>query len=305
MPHQGQNKYYKCLMPDLQLYLSNNLLDHAPGEIYHLENLTVLSLRSNNISEIMPSISKLVRLCEINLGCNQLKWLPWELLSLFNYDLQKCTFHPNPFLRLIPSMWDLVRQADFRDWSIKYMACTETAFLDINGSSHRNYPPAPSSIPEHWPEASSDGDAVRPPPEECLRIPSLLELSIRACYKAPQLSQLPFLLPEDCPCHLRRLLESTWRLKEAGGKECSVCKKEYIIPRTEWIEWWYCLPGGAKVKNRSDVSMPVPFLRRGCSWKCTVKVPEHVHIRGWSSATEPGGLKEEVQLEKHSRTGST
>ena len=278
-------------MPALRLYLSNNSLDDVPGEVYKLENLKVLSLRSNNITEVLPSISKLINLDEANFGCNQLKWLPWEFLEFFRKSFGKCTLHPNPFLIMNPSMESVERYRDGGEYPSQHLASTHTAFLDITGASYREYPPAPTSISENWAEPLSYGMALRPPLEECQRIPSLLELAVRACYKAPQLSQLPFLLPNDCPPHLRQLLESTWKLKEAGGKTCSVCEQEYVIPRTEWIEWWCGYPHGAEEpKNpiiHSHGFTPIPFLRRGCSWQCYVKTPPYVLIRGWSSAVEP------------------
>ncbi len=139
------------------------------------------------------------------------------------------------------------------------VASTVIAFLDIARGNRRDSPPAPSSLPEHWAEAAENEALLRPPPEEQTKTPSLVEIAHHACYKSPQLSQLPFLLPkEDCPFHLSELLQKTWKLKEAGGQSCSVCNSNYIVPRTEWVEWWYCSP--------SYEAGPVPFLRRGGSW---------------------------------------
>lgn len=41
------------------------------------------------------------------------------------------------------------------------------------------------------------------------------------------------------------------------GQKCSVCRKIYVVPRTEWLEWWSVEGEGG-----------LPFLRRGCSWGC-------------------------------------
>ena len=74
--------------------------------------------------------------------------------------------------------------------------------------------------------------------------------------------------------------------KESGGSKCTICARSFIIPRTEWIEWWEI----AKVleinstasaasplrqmENERDVlESMVPLMRRGCSWLC---VPEKV-----------------------------
>lgn len=295
VPKQGQGNRYQSLTPALRLYLSNNVLDEVPGEVFHLKNLEVLSLRSNNLTEILPSIGKLNSLKELNVGSNQLSSLPWELLGLLHANLH-CMIYPNPFIRPVPSIWNhaLSRKSTFGEPC--QVASTRIAFLDITGASFRHWPPAPSSLPEHWPEPQDDDEFLGPPPDEHTKTPSLLELVLRTCKGSPQLSQLPFLIPDDCPGHLTQLLQQTWKLKEAGGKSCSVCGNQYIIPRTEWIEWWYCnteqgLRGQLENLPAMD-RMPVPLLRRGCSWACWEETTSPL-IRGWSSATLPGGLKED------------
>ena len=295
LPKQGSENRYQSLTPALRLYLSHNLLQEVPGEIFHLKNLEVLSLRSNNVTEILPSINKLSNLKELNLSSNELNWLPWELLSLLHANLEKCMIYPNPLMRPIPSTWNHAPSRKYETQQPRQIASTRIAFLDITGASCRNWPPAPSSLPEHWPEAQADDEFLGPPPEERTKTPSLLELALRACRDSPQLSQLPFLLPDDCPQHLTELLQQTWKLKEAGGKRCSVCGSEYIVPRTEWIEWWYCIPGSVLMRQRQRAAMhrtPVPLLRRGCSWACWEENASPL-IRGWSCASLPGGLKEE------------
>lgn len=300
VPKQGKGNRYQSLTPALRLYISNNLLSEVPGEVFHLKNLEVLSLRSNGLTEILPPIGQLHNLKELNLGSNQLNWLPWELLGLLLNNLKKCMIYPNPFVRPIPSTWHPAPGRLFESGEPCQVASTRTAFLDITGASSRQWPPAPSSLPEHWPEPEADDESFRPPPEERTKTPSLLELTLRACKRSPQLSQLPFLIPDDWPEHLTQLLQKTWKLKEAGGKRCSVCGNEYVVPRTEWIEWWYCIPEQG-LKGQSDNSlamhrMPVPLLRRGCSWACWEENASLL-IRGWSSATLPGGLKEDTELQ--------
>lgn len=299
-PKHDYTLRYQPLAPALRLYLSNNLLDDVPGEVFLLQNLDVLSLRSNNLTDVLPPIGKLTKLRELNLGSNQLNWLPWELLQpILSQSLKKFMLYPNPFIRPVPSTWNWNPHGKASIANNCQVASTRIAFLDINGSSHRNsWPPAPSSLPEHWPEPAGDSEFLGPPTEDrASSAPSLLEIALRACYKSPQLSQLPFLLPHDCPAHLTELVKKTFRLKEAGGQTCSVCKREYIVPRTEWVEWWYCESVGSTLSNRDRVLAqnrgPVPFLRRGCSWSCWEEV-EIPLIRGWSSAFVPGGRQEPV-----------
>lgn len=278
---RGRPRSYHHLTPALRIMLSNNNLEEAPSELYQLKNLQVLSLRSNNLTDILPTIGQLTNLQELNIGGNQLRYLPWEILSLLNGSLERCTVFPNPFLRPGPSTWTPISHRRYHT-TFKHVASTLIAFLDITGTSIRAYPPAPSSLTEHWtgPLSSTspvDSESLRPPPESHTKTPSLLELALRACYKSPSLSQFPFLLPSDSPSSLVTLLQRTFRLKEAGGQCCSVCGDAYIVPRTEWIEWWFCIIDG-----------PVPLLRRGCSWACWVE-NKNVLVRGWSGCVSPGG----------------
>ena len=293
-PRQRRANRYHRLTPALRLFLSNNLLEDVPGEVYHLKNLEVLSLRSNNLTEILPSIGELTNLKELNLGSNQLGWLPWEMLSLVQSSLKKCMIYPNPFIRPVPSIWNYDPLGSLQSGEPCKVASTRTAFLDITGDSYRQWPPSPSSLPEHWPERQEEGEFLGPLPNERSKTPSLHELALRACYKSPHLSQLPFMLPDDTPPHITRLLQTTWKLKEAGGKTCSVCGQEYIIPRTEWVEWWYCIPWTGIQNERIEAMAkdrgPVPLLRRGCSWACWEENAAPL-IRGWSSSPVPGAHK--------------
>jgi hypothetical protein len=103
----------------------------------------------------------------------------------------------------MPSVWKYHSYRAFDSEKPCPVASTVIAFLDITGGNRRDSPPAPSSLPEHWAEAAENEALLRPPPEEQKKTPSLVEIALRACYKSPQLSQLPFLLPEeDCPFHL-------------------------------------------------------------------------------------------------------
>ncbi|RKP27207.1 hypothetical protein SYNPS1DRAFT_27131 [Syncephalis pseudoplumigaleata] len=78
----------------LQLFLGFNLLRDLPIELYDLQNMTVLGLQNNQLTEISFRIRQLTRLERLNLCGNQLETLPGELLMLPN--LQSLTVLPNP-----------------------------------------------------------------------------------------------------------------------------------------------------------------------------------------------------------------
>jgi hypothetical protein len=49
---------------------------------------------------------------------------------------------------------------------------------------------------------------------------------------------------------------------DSGGygefMKCNMCKRQYVIARAEWVEWWY-------ITQRLIV---MPFRVQVCSWRC-------------------------------------
>ena len=270
---------YQPLTPSIRLYLGNNNLTHLPGELYRLQDLTELSLRQNDLKEIMPTISRLKNLKVLNLSSNMLRWLPWELLQLSINEPPTLRVHPNPFIEPISSRGDHhlfdVQFAQGNDDSVHIVATTKVAYLDISGARCRGSPPAPSSEIEYHPSREKKQFAGPWLEERPGRVPSLFEIALRRCSESPILEKLLFSLPADSPPPTLHLLQHARAVKEAGGKECSVCGQNYIVPRTEWIEWWIW-----------DSAGMLPFLRRGCSWDCTANL-DAVHPSwrdcGWKS----------------------
>lgn len=88
----------------------------------------------------------------------------------------------------------------------------------------------------------------------------------------------------DCPQYLPELLAKTAAVKESGGSKCTICKRNFIVPRVEWIEWWEIAkvldhktiagmasaasPLRQKENERDVLESMVPLIRRGCSWLC-------------------------------------
>ncbi|EKG14872.1 hypothetical protein MPH_07912 [Macrophomina phaseolina MS6] len=332
---------YDTLIPSLQLYLSRNQLRSLPGTIWNLENLGVLSLRINKLTEISPAISNLKNLKELNLAGNRLRWLPWELLQLVppRGNLTRLSVTPNPFVKGLRAynslelpaepekMQQLVNElrteleedafesADQKEqllWSLKlhdsllhkmqehadnpdrskdngppqvqykppswkrepvFIASTSVARMEFDGRLQSGSPAQPSSTTYEqtsFPVPCVGHTPAADLPASSSRVPSLFELSLRSAAKAvANTDVLRDLLPIDTPAPVLAALDETSKAQQSGGQQCSVCKKEYILPRAEWIEYWHYVPDSL-VCSADDAFLP--FLRRACSLGCAASV---------------------------------
>jgi hypothetical protein len=175
------------------------------------------------------------------------------------------------------------------EWKVIYQARTEVRFLDNSGALLKG--PTLSTDPllslrdnEHAVPVADVDDIPKPPTprgNNLSRAPSLLEVALNACSRTPQLPYLSSYLPEYSPGYLSDLLEKTSVKKEFGGSKCTICKRNFIVPRTEWLEWWEiskvvenkvlasaASPLRHMENERDTVEKIVPLMRRGCSWLC-------------------------------------
>lgn len=187
---------------------------------------------------------------------------------------------------------DLGRRSWHPRWKLTCKARTEIRYLDTNGSLVKG-PVFPdltargsSSVHKSLPVADANDNYSPPPPRggHISRAPSLLEVSLNACSQNAQLLNLPAYLPDDHPPSLPVLLAKVVAKKESGGSKCTICKRNFIVPRTEWIEWWEIAkildhktiagmasaasPLRQKENERDVLESMVPLISRGCSWLC-------------------------------------
>lgn len=97
-------------------------------------------------------------------------------------------------------------------------------------------------------------------------VPSLFDLALQSAIKTSkhEVVHLPSMLPEDAPATVLRGLKTASDVFEEGGRICSVCSRSYVVPRTEWVEYWHLGKSGSIDKTK----IFLPFLRRGCSLNC-------------------------------------
>ena len=342
---------FRPLCPQIGLYLSNNRLRSLPDDVFNLENLQVLSLRNNQLSELSPSIEILTELCEFNLSNNRFRWLPFELMRLaLSGQLWRLHTRPNPFFKAIlsndlklsipysfpdrrsgPSFGAITPRASgaetiaekikqlqaescaeadatkllFDSWIVRilsialdklqntrdlpglcdfatraatryqvldpiYLGMSSIAYFHADGTPVGGSPPAPSRCPPHQHYIASVRSAHLAIKSELVADSScgfsLVELILRECTKKNNLGSLSFYLPKDAPPAISDAIQRAKKVTAMPIHLCSVCRRKYIQPRAEWIEYWrYDL----RTLSCSAEDIATPFLRRACSWKCT------------------------------------
>lgn len=131
------------------------------------------------------------------------------------------------------------------------------------------------------------------------KVPSLMELSLRACLRSPYLANLSEFLDPRLHHHLFGLLGEAQEWQETGGMTCTVCQEPVIKPTAQWIEWWQIYesrletsvsgmgvhasrhssePAVRSLSGNQDEKL-IPFIRRACSWRCVLHP-----VRGLGSA---------------------
>ena len=272
---------YNSLVPRLGLFLRNNTLRALPGEIYKLSNLRTLSVQQNRVQELSPSIANLVHLRELNLSVNHLRYLPYEILKLCKGRLTGLRIRSNPFSEPLPRNWkanaQILSDQMFMNWlhsnGPSLRARSTTAYFDAFGKVCRASCPAPSKAEEYLCPPEIPWNPLDLSIYTSCRAPSLAELCLRACQGSAFLGDFAASPSNEdgIPDSIVPLLQEAWTTQDAGQKLCSVCKKPYIIARTEWLEWWSHF--------LTHETLARPFIRRGCSWAC-VPDPE-VPPEGW------------------------
>ena len=113
------------------------------------------------------------------------------------------------------------------------------------------------------------------------RVPTLFELALRAASQAPEIEELADQVAGVVPQHIPPILKRAAKVRETGGQSCCICHRQVVIPQTEWLEWRqvfhrniiYDSPTSTRPRldtdgNQDGNTIWVPFIRKGCSWKC-------------------------------------
>lgn len=272
---------FTSLQPFLSIYLPNNSLATLHNDLFELTNLKVLSLRNNKLTEIPTTIRRLTALQVLNLSVNRLTYLPWELLTLMQQgELKHLTVRPNAFLP--------IEEAQIKEWH--HSVINHEANNDEEASAPLRFEEKPNILDEGLApihvatgpttylnmegnpvdEISSANKLISA--SACgNNAPSMREVALRAVSKLPHLEQATDEELGEYPALIVPLLRQAREVRSAGGQPCSVCQREYVIPRTKWMEWWDFTPceNGMKMPRcPGETLRPLPFQRYGCSLSC-------------------------------------
>lgn len=287
------------------LSLRNNELEQLPSAIGRLRYLTELNI-SNNAFRWLPYELLELLPCTSNLKILHLHPNPFYEPYASDDDTRSLSLSPPGQPMEDPEMnrrrGSISCVDPEHDHSAqpqrkaKYKCRSYVRFFDIDGGLLKGPPLTKgpdgsmlrlSNLPGcSRPRATKGRDIQVAPPDDVpvaprtylpSKAPSLVELCVKAWAKTPNMPNLYEYQHGDHPEKLQALLESARDLREteAVERKCTICERRFVIPRTEWIEWWEIgqgLTGPAAVKiagNRRDmIESQVPLMRRGCSWRC-------------------------------------
>lgn len=108
-------------------------------------------------------------------------------------------------------------------------------------------------------------DVSDEPPAAASSVPSLFELGLRGALRASNLAKAAAEVPADTPPSVMQGLEAAIERSTEPPRECTTCDTDYVIARTEWIEFVRILTTPDPVQADQ---LFLPLLHRGCSWNC-------------------------------------
>jgi hypothetical protein len=244
VPAEGQ---FRSLIPELVVMLERNSFRHLHSNLFHIEHLTFLSLRYNQIEELPSQISNLRNLRTLDLSHNRLAWLPHSLQSLHKPfgELERLDTLGNPLLR--KSGHALPTQ------NRSLVSCTSVTYFDESRQLIQGSPPPIS-------RDSTDLEYISFSPPSTPALPSLFSLALKKAVQEESPEVIRSLCGEgDLPLPLERGLEQAeenLRKEHSPLQKCR-CGREFVVARAEWVEFWCDLQGEL-----------LPFKSQVCSWNC-------------------------------------
>ncbi|KAF9692256.1 hypothetical protein EKO04_009778 [Ascochyta lentis] len=333
LPAEGQ---YRSMVPELYINLSQNSLNRLTPSLFHLQHLTTLVLRDNQIEELPSRICQLRNLQELDLSLNKLQCLPFEILQMLepHGKLEHLLTLGNPILERVSQtryrkldervvftsstkdMYPRLQACQDREalvWHIRYIESMEhflnaveskytsgnkavderifshhpavhgrtqdspsaryigrtlVSYFDQKGQLLKGSPARPSASNDDYAViVDTDGGAFGVPstpiftPPTSSRIPSLLTISLNTALANITVEETRERIGEPLPFEAAAIFARASHNDANAGfgyfHQCHVCKKDYVVARAEWIEFW-----------STSFTVFYPFRVKVCSWGC-------------------------------------
>lgn len=199
----------------------------------------------------------------------------------------------------VDKRYDNLPAAELRFWEVLALARSPVQYSDSQGAVVSKFKlPGPWSTDSELPEPNGtfietedlSSSPMQPisrrnphvPISSQSRVKSLFELALKSCSKTGKdFNELPSVFEPNAPQHLvdtfSRLSQQSEDNANSGHLPCSICGRSVMTPVAHWIEWWQIremqqsnirTPHYPIELGRGDDERPIPFLMRGCSWKC-------------------------------------
>ena len=271
------------------LSLRNNSLREIPSSVTRLSKLAELNIAGNQLENLPWELFSMLRstddVCKVSLRPNPFKVPRLSVQpaspsrantstsgddsnssSIFR-QLEERFIHGRQFLNGGDKDATPRKKRDSREQLI-FLAPSRIRYMDSDSSVVRsvmstnqhdeNALETPVFQPQHPPTTQVSTTA-----------PSLFELALRSAQISYDLRDVSSTLPGDTPPNVVRGLEEAAHGVEYGNERCSTCTKEFVIPRAEWVEYWF---HGHEYYDLSEEKI-LPFKRKACSWECAQITP--------------------------------
>jgi hypothetical protein len=311
------------------LSLRGNGLRELPPSIAKLKNLVYLNVSQNRLrylpAELLDLISPLIEDSKLsNLLIHPNPFYQPSIDKTDEPQTSKATVHALA-KKHAARLSDLARQAgsltrgvNQQRYAPRFLVRSPVQYSDSSGTTYSEFRlpgdkrgtvvkkyieisgAVPASTPTISPYHSKSSSQSTIASSAATKVPSLLEVTLRSCHNSPRLAELAACLPEEPYSKLRGYLDLALQQREEGGLECSKCRRMLVVPATQWIEWLQIMeveyqephldPLVRRQSERYDEQC-VPFLRRGCSWKC---LPWEYQLEPWIGGDEKEAISAEV-----------
>lgn len=137
-----------------------------------------------------------------------------------------------------------------------YLASSSVRRFDVVGMPYHRMDEPYEIVLDHDPFTGSSSS----------KSPSLFEIVLQCAQRGCSLEGLP----NDIPPAVYTALSKAARDVDTGNQRCTTCNREFIIPRAQWMEFWF---SGPPTQVRLTREAVLPFLRTACSWACAEPTP--------------------------------